>query len=75
VKKAISLLLLIFGLLVLGCVEKQPETKKETPVETPTATPTPTPTPKPEVEIDVNLTDVDQLLNDLQELENIDFNI
>jgi hypothetical protein len=76
-KRAILFLLIIFGLLVLGCAEKKPEIREETPTPMPAKTPmpTPTPTPTPEDDLNVTLTDIDQLLNELQELENIDFTI
>ncbi len=70
--KRALILLLIFGLIMLGCAEKKQIAEK------PTGTPTeqaPTPTETPMEEINKTLTDVDELLKDLQEIENISFNL
>ena len=68
------ILLLIFGVLLLGCVEKKPPAEK--PIETPTELPTPTETPTAPVEdINETLTDVDELLKEFQEIENVSFNL
>ncbi len=74
-KRALMLLLLIFGMVLLGCAEKKLIVEK--PVETPTEqAPTPTETPTvPAEDINETLTDVDELLKELQDIENISFNL
>jgi len=76
-KRAI-ILLIIFGMIVLGCAEKKPITEKlvKTPTETPTEqAPTPAKTPTPVEDINKTLKDVDELLKELQDIENISFNL
>jgi len=85
-KRAV-ILLIIFGMIVLGCAEKKPTTEKineklvktpsvKTPTETPTEqAPTPAKTPTPVEDINKTLKDVDELLKELQDIENISFNL
>ncbi len=80
-KRIAALFITIFlAVFVLGCAEEIPVKPTATPVETPTPTPTPTPAPTaPEEEI-LNVTiddlaEVENLLNDLKELEDIQFDI
>ncbi len=72
--KRALILLLIFGILMLGCAGKKPVAEK--PVETPTKqAPTPTEKPIPAEDINKTLTDVNELLKELQDIENISFNL
>ncbi len=76
--KRALILLLIFGIVMLGCAEKKPITQKltEKPAETPTKrAPTPTETPTPAEDINKTLTDVNELLKELQDIENVSFNL
>lgn len=74
-KKAI-VLLLVLGLLVLGCAQKtRMHALTPKPVK-PTPTPKPAqPTQLPVEDINKTLTDVNELLNELQNIENVSFNL
>ena len=86
--KRIALLLAIFlATFVLGCAEEKPVEPTPTPTLTPTPTPTPTSTPISTVTpaetyeeelLNVTLDDlaeIESMLDDLGELEDIQFNI
>ncbi len=70
-------LLLIFGILALGCAGKK-QVVERTPVKTVTPPQTPVKTPENATlpsDINKTLTDVNELLENLQEIENVSFNL
>ena len=69
-------LLLLLGLIVLGCAQPHVRTNKPTaPPSTPKPIPKPTKTPVQIEDINKTLTDVNELLNELQNIENVSFNL
>ena len=74
-------LILVFFLTVglLGCAQKETaETKVTTTAKTPTPTPTQvqvTPGVTPTVDINSTIEEIENLINELNEIENINFNL
>jgi len=72
-RKALVLLLLL-GLIVLGCAQQKTQVRTNKPTAPP-STPKPTKTPVQIEDINKTLTDVNELLNELQNIENVSFNL
>ncbi len=74
--RKLIVLLLILGVLTLGCAQqaqKHVSYKHGTPTTTPTTT-VPKPTP-PIQDINKTLSEVNDLMNQLQNVENVSFNL
>ncbi|RLI88798.1 MAG: hypothetical protein DRO98_02405 [Archaeoglobales archaeon] len=71
-RKLAVVLVLIAALLLLGCAE---QVTTPTPTQTPTIQETPTEEEKEVKLIEENISEVENILNDLIELDNINFEV
>jgi len=78
-KKLLPFFILILAACLLGCAQKEvkpmPTETTVTPTTPPETTPVTTPAVTPTVDINTTIEDIESLMNELKELENIDFNL
>jgi hypothetical protein len=81
VKKLLPFFILILAACLLGCAQKEekpmPTETAVTPTQTtpPETIPVTTPAVTPTIDINTTIEDIESLMNELKELENIDFNL